>query len=127
MQASIITVGDEILIGQVIDSNSAWLGQQLSEIGISVKKIWSVGDLSDQIILGMKQALEETDILFMTGGLGPTKDDITKKAIADFLGRDMYFDEPTFERIKSIFEKLGRSMSPSHHDQCMMPNGVEIL
>lgn len=75
----------------------------------------------------MKQALEETDILFMTGGLGPTKDDITKKAIADFLGRDMYFDESTFERIKSIFEKLGRSMSPSHHDQCMMPNGVEIL
>ena len=127
MQASIITVGDEILIGQVIDSNSAWLGQQLSEIGISVKKIWSVADESDQIILGMKQALEETDILFMTGGLGPTKDDITKKAIADFLGRDMYFDEPTFERIKSIFEKLGRSMSPSHHDQCLMPNGVEIL
>ena len=127
MQASIITVGDEILIGQVIDSNSAWLGQQLSEIGISVKKIWSVADESDQIILGMKQALEETDILFMTGGLGPTKDDITKKAIADFLGRDMYFDESTFERIKNIFEKLGRSMSPSHHDQCMMPNGVEIL
>ena len=127
MRASIITVGDEILIGQVIDSNSAWLGQKLSEIGISVRKIWSVADESGQIILGMKQALEETDILFMTGGLGPTKDDITKKAIADFLGRDMYFDEPTFERIKSIFEKLGRSMSPSHHDQCMMPNGVEIL
>ena len=95
MQASIITVGDEILIGQVIDSNSAWLGQQLSEIGISVKKIWSVADESAQIILGMKQALEETDILFMTGGLGPTKDDITKKAIADFLGRDMYFDNGT--------------------------------
>lgn len=127
MRASIITVGDEILIGQVIDTNSAWLGQKLSEIGISVRKIWSVADESGQIILGMKQALEETDILFMTGGLGPTKDDITKKAIADFLGRDMYFDEPTFERIKSIFEKLGRSMPPSHHDQCMMPNGVEIL
>jgi nicotinamide-nucleotide amidase len=85
MRASIITVGDEILIGQVIDSNSAWLGQKLSEIGISVRKIWSVADESGQIILGMKQALEETDILFMTGGLGPTKDDITKKAIADFL------------------------------------------
>lgn len=127
MNASIITVGDEILIGQVIDTNSAWLGQQLSDIGISVKKTWSVRDSHDQIILAMQQALDETDILFMTGGLGPTKDDITKKAIADFLGVEMYFDQPTFVRIQKIFEKIGRIMSPNHHDQCLMPVGVELL
>lgn len=127
MNASIITVGDEILIGQVIDTNSAWLGQQLSNIGIAVKKTWSVKDSHDQITLAMRQALVETDILFMTGGLGPTKDDITKKAIADFLGVEMYFDQPTFDRIQKIFEKLGRVMSPNHHDQCLMPVGVEIL
>ncbi len=127
MNASIITVGDEILIGQVIDTNSAWLGQQLSDIGIKVRKTWSVSDDHGQIIVAMQQALEETDIIFMTGGLGPTKDDITKKAIADFLGVEMYFDQPTFERIQKIFEKLGRVMSPNHHDQCLMPVGVEIL
>jgi nicotinamide-nucleotide amidase len=127
MEASIITVGDEILIGQVIDTNSAWLGQQLSDIGIRVRKTWSVSDDHRQIILAMQQALEETDILFMTGGLGPTKDDITKKAIADFLGVDLYFDQPTFDRIQKIFEKLGREMSPHHHDQCLMPVGVQIL
>lgn len=127
MNASIITIGDEILIGQVVDTNSAWLGQNLSDIGIAVKKTWSVKDTHDQIILAMEQALEETDILFMTGGLGPTKDDITKKAIADFLSVDLYFDQSTFERIQKIFEKLGRVMSPNHHDQCLMPVGVEIL
>jgi nicotinamide-nucleotide amidase len=127
MNASIITVGDEILIGQVIDTNSAWLGQQLSDIGIRVRKSWSVSDDHGQIILAMQQALDETDILFMTGGLGPTKDDITKKAIADFLGVDLYFDQPTFERIQKIFVKLGRVMSPHHHDQCLMPVGVQIL
>ncbi len=127
MNASIITIGDEILIGQVIDTNSAWLGQQLSDIGIAVKKIWSVSDIHDQITLALQQALDETDILFITGGLGPTKDDITKKAIADFLGVDMYFDQPTFVRIQKIFEKIGRIMSPNHHDQCLMPIGVELL
>jgi nicotinamide-nucleotide amidase len=127
MHASIITVGDEILIGQVIDTNSAWLGQQLSDIGIKVRKTWSVSDDHGQIILAMQQALDETDILFMTGGLGPTKDDITKKAIADFLGVELYFDQPTFDRIQKIFERLGREMSPHHHDQCLMPFGVQIL
>ncbi len=127
MNASIITVGDEILIGQVIDTNSASLGQQLSDIGIRVKKTWSVSDDHGQIILAMQQALDETDFLFMTGGLGPTKDDITKKAIADFLGVDLYFDLPTFERIQKIFERHGREMSPHHHDQCLMPIGVQIL
>lgn len=127
MHASIITVGDEILIGQVIDTNSAWLGQQFSDIGIKVRKTWSVSDDHGQIILAMQQAMDETDILFMTGGLGPTKDDITKKAIADFLGVELYFDQPTFERIQKIFERLGREMSPHHHDQCLMPVGVQIL
>lgn len=127
MQAGILTVGDEILIGQVVDTNSAWLGKNLSETGIDVKKIWSVGDSHNEIVLGITQGLKEVDILFMTGGLGPTKDDITKKAIADFLGVEMFFHHETYERIKKIFERLGRPMSPSHDDQCLMPVGVQIL
>lgn len=127
MQAAIITVGDEILIGQVIDTNSAYLGQKLSEIGIQLKKTFSVGDQHNEIILGLSQALNEADIVFMTGGLGPTKDDITKKAIADFLGVDLFFHQETFDRIKRIFERMERPMSPSHNDQCLMPKGVQIL
>lgn len=127
MQAAIITVGDEILIGQVIDTNSAYLGQKLSEIGIQLKKTFSVGDQHNEIILGLSQALNEADIVFMTGGLGPTKDDITKKAIADFLGVELFFHQETFDRIKGIFERMGRPMSPLHNDQCLMPQGVQIL
>jgi nicotinamide-nucleotide amidase len=127
MLAAILTVGDEILIGQVVDTNSAWLGQHLSEIGVTVKKSWSVADAHEDITLGLKQALAEADIVFMTGGLGPTKDDMTKKAIADFLGVEMFFHQDTYDRIKRIFDRMGRTMSPAHDDQCLMPVGTQIL
>jgi nicotinamide-nucleotide amidase len=127
MNAGIITVGDEILIGQIVDTNSAWMGQRLSEIGVAVKKTWSVSDQHEEIILGLTQALAECDIIFMTGGLGPTKDDITKKSIADFLDVEMFFHQETYDRIKAIFQRLDRPMSPSHDDQCLMPAGVQIL
>ncbi len=127
MNAAIITIGDEILIGQVVDTNSAWLGQQLTDIGISVKKTWSVSDSHEEIILAIRQAVDEADIVFMTGGLGPTKDDITKKALADIAGVGLYFHDETFERIKTMFARLGRPMSPHHNDQCLMPQGAEIL
>lgn len=127
MLAAILTVGDEILIGQVVDTNSAWLGQHLSEIGVTVKKSWSVADTHEEITLGLKQSLAEADIVFMTGGLGPTKDDITKKAIADFLGVEMFFHQDTFDRIKRIFDRMGRTMSAAHDDQCLMPVGTQIL
>ncbi|MBK9733624.1 MAG: CinA family nicotinamide mononucleotide deamidase-related protein [Saprospiraceae bacterium] len=127
MKATIITVGDEILIGQITDTNSAWLGQELSDIGVSVQKIISVADRHEEIIMGMEQGLASADIIFMTGGLGPTKDDITKKAIAEFLGVDMFFHQETHEKIKRMFERLGRQVSPLHVEQSLMPIGVEIL
>lgn len=127
MLAAILTIGDEILIGQVVDTNSAWLGQHLSEIGITVKKSWSVADTHEDITLCLKQALAEADIVFITGGLGPTKDDITKKAIADFLGVEMFFHQETYDRIKRIFDRMGRTMSTAHDDQCLMPIGTQIL
>lgn len=127
MNAAIMTVGDEILIGQIVDTNSAWLGQKLTDLGISVVRALSVGDDHKMIINGLEQCLESADIVFMTGGLGPTKDDITKKALADFLGVGLYFHQPTFDRIKAMFEKLGRKLSDHHHDQCLMPEGADIL
>ncbi len=127
MQAAILTVGDEILIGQIVDTNSAWLGHELSNIGIRVNTIVSLADDQEEIIQGIARAVDSHDIVFITGGLGPTKDDITKSSIAKYLGVDMYFDEGTFVRIKKIFEKMGRELSPLYHDQCLMPTGVELL
>ena len=104
---------DEIRIGQVVDTNSAWLGQKLSEAGIRVKKILSISDDLQEINSSLQQSIGEADLIITTGGLGPTKDDITKKAIAAFVGSELYFHKPTYERIKRIFEKLGRPMSPA--------------
>ena len=84
MKVHIITVGDEILIGQIIDTNSAWMAQQLNDIGAQVVQISSVADTEKGINEGLDAALKEADVVLMTGGLGPTKDDITKKTLAQY-------------------------------------------
>ena len=127
MNAVILTVGDEILIGQVVDTNSAWLGGVLNSEGIVITEILSVGDDINAIIDGLTFALEKADLVIMTGGLGPTIDDITKSAIASFFNVDMVFSEKTYERIVRIFEKYGRTLSESHKDQCYMPQNATLL
>ena len=87
MLAEIITIGDEILIGQIIDSNSAWIAQQLNAIGIRVKQISSVSDDKEHILKALAEAANRADIILITGGLGPTKDDITKSTIAEYFNR----------------------------------------
>ncbi len=124
MKARIITIGDEILIGQIIDSNSAWLAEQLYELDVSVEDILSVSDNLDAIRDALERALKCADLVLLTGGLGPTKDDITKKAIADFLGVQMKFDQDLYDRIKRIFVKFGRPITQAHKDQCYLPEGV---
>ncbi|MEM8909246.1 MAG: CinA family nicotinamide mononucleotide deamidase-related protein, partial [Bacteroidota bacterium] len=127
MDAQIITIGDEILIGQIIDTNSAWMGQQLNLQGVRVNQIESISDQHEAIIGALEAALKQHDLVLLTGGLGPTKDDITKKAIADFLGVGLSFHQTTFERITKLFERWGRSLTPAHHEQCYMPDNALIL
>ncbi len=127
MKVHIITVGDEILIGQVVDSNSAWIGRQLNLIGARVERILSVGDQHEQIIAALAETLAQADVVLMTGGLGPTKDDITKKALADFFGVDMVFSEATYKRIIGIFKQLDRPLSEAHRHQCYMPANAVLL
>ncbi len=86
MNAEIITIGDEILIGQIVDTNSQWLGQRLNEIGISVYQITSIQDDKEHIIKAVAEAEANVDIIILTGGLGPTKDDITKLTLTDYFG-----------------------------------------
>ena len=86
MQAEIITIGDEILIGQIVDTNSQFIGQQLNKIGVSVYQITSIQDDKEHILNALQEAQERVDVVIITGGLGPTKDDITKKQLPSFLG-----------------------------------------
>ena len=127
MIASVVTVGDELLNGQTIDTNSAWLGEKLNEIGVTLALKLSVGDTEDSIIDGLNYACSKSDIVLMTGGLGPTKDDITKLAIVNFLGDELVFSQPTYERIKKIFEARDREVLEAHKEQCYMPRTAELV
>ena len=127
MKAIIITVGDELLIGQVVDTNSAWLGNKLNGLGLDLVEIRSVSDKSDAIVEAIGTSFANANIVIMTGGLGPTKDDITKKAIADYFGVEMIFHEETYDRIVAIFEKFGKTLSEAHKDQCLMPTNAQLL
>jgi nicotinamide-nucleotide amidase len=127
MDATIITIGDELLIGQVIDTNSAWIGTELNDLGVQVIERISIGDDHDAIIHALNEAVSKSRIVLMTGGLGPTKDDITKKAIADFFGDKMVFHEPTWDRIQRLFKRWGRETTEEHREQCYMPSHAELL
>lgn len=127
MKAIIITIGDEILIGQVVDTNSAWLGTELNALGCEVVRIVSVGDGAGAIRKALDDSWADADVLILTGGLGPTKDDITKKTIADYFGTGMRFDEPTHEKIKQLFQRFNRPMTDLHKEQCYMPENAVLL
>ena len=127
MTAYIVTVGDEILIGQITDTNSAWMAQQLNLQGIRIVGKTSVGDIHEEIIESIRYALTKADLVLMTGGLGATKDDITKKAIADFLGVPMVWHQGTFDRMEYFFKKINRTVSDMNRSGCFMPENALIL
>lgn len=106
--ASIITIGDELLIGQVIDTNSAWMAQELNKAGIWLKRRVAVGDNKEEIIRALDDQSRDTQIILITGGLGPTADDITKPVLCDYFGGKMIVDQPTLAHVKYLFEKVFR-------------------
>jgi nicotinamide-nucleotide amidase len=127
MTAYIVTVGDEILIGQITDTNSAWMAQQLNLQGIRIVGKTSVGDVHEEIIESIRYALSKADLVLMTGGLGATKDDITKKAIADFLGVEMVWHQGTYDRMDYFFKKINRTVTDINKNGCFMPENALIL
>ena len=127
MLAEIITIGDEILIGQTVDTNSAWLGEHLNTYGIEVIQITSINDKKESIVAAIKSAENRANIILITGGLGPTKDDITKKVLADYFGASLIMHEGTLQRIKHIFESRGRSLIQANIDQALVPDSCEVI
>ncbi len=127
MKACIVTIGDEILIGQIIDSNSVWLSQQLTNLGIDVVRMMSISDDDPAISSALDECLAISDIVLLTGGLGPTKDDITKKSLAQYFKRNMVFDQELFDKICAYFNKLGIPVTELHRQQCYMPSDIVTL
>lgn len=127
MFAEIITIGDELLIGQVVDTNSAWMAQQLNKIGIRVKQITSVSDSAAHIYKALSEAKERAEVVFITGGLGPTKDDITKSVLLDFFGGELQINEAALKNVHAIFEKYKRPVLPVNHQQAAVPSSCEII
>ncbi len=127
MRVEIITIGDELLIGQVIDTNSAWLGQELNAIGAHVTRITSISDNRQAIVDAFDAALADADLVLVTGGLGPTKDDITKHTLADYFGMSLVFHEPTYRMIERLFANRGQKFNELNRSQADVPDGCRVL
>ena len=127
MLAEIITIGDEILIGQIVDTNSAWMAHQLNMAGIRVKQISSVSDDKQHILTALKEASNRADIILITGGLGPTKDDITKKTIAEYFGVDLVENEAALQNVTQIFARYNRPLLEVNKQQALVPENCEVI
>ena len=128
VNASIITIGDELLIGQVIDTNSAWIAQQLNKIGVAVKRRVAVGDSAGDIIDILDEESKYSDIILMTGGLGPTSDDITKNVLCDYFEGKMVVNEGALQNVKYLFEQVfKRPISDVNLKQAEVPDVCEVI
>lgn len=127
MNCTILTVGTELLMGQIVNTNAAFLSKELNELGINVLYHLTVGDNPNRLEKIFKDALEFSDIIITTGGLGPTQDDLTKEIISKSLGRELVFHEPTYNKIKSFFEKLNREMTNNNEKQAYVPKNSIVL
>jgi len=123
----IITIGDEILIGQIVDTNSAWMATELNKFGFEIAQISSVHDTAEHILESLSFALERADIVLLTGGIGPTKDDITKQTLCKFFNSDLTFDENVFKHIEKLFESRGYVMNELTRNQALVPNNCTVI
>lgn len=127
MRAEILTIGDEILIGQITNTNSVWIARQLNFMGIKVVHMASVSDDESAINKALNDSMSRADLVFITGGLGPTKDDITKKVFAKFFNTILEMDENVLAIVKGFFEKRGREINEINRQQAMVPKGCFVI
>lgn len=127
MKAEIITIGDEILIGQIVDTNSAWMGQQLNLLGIEIYQVTSVHDNREHILRSIDDASKNADLVLITGGLGPTKDDITKKCLCEYFDTELVFHPEVFEHVKSLLSSRNVVINQLNRDQALLPANCTVL
>jgi nicotinamide-nucleotide amidase len=119
--AEIITIGDEILYGHIVDTNSQWIAATLSDTGIKVVRSTTVGDVVESIMNALKEASRRADIILITGGLGPTRDDLTKECLARFFNCDMQLHEEALAEVSNFFERRGRELTKLNRQQAVLP------
>lgn len=127
MEVEIITIGDELLIGQVIDTNSAWMGEKLGDEGFRVVRRTTVGDVEADMLDAFDAALKRAPVVLVTGGIGPTKDDITKKTLCRFFGCGLHFSEEVFRTIEAVYCRSGRPMNELTRTQAWVPDACRVI
>lgn len=125
--AEIITIGDEILYGQILDTNSQWICTQLVDVGVKVAYRSTLGDNRKDIIESFERAKNRSDLVIITGGLGPTPDDLTKPCLAEFFGVEMEYNEEMVEHVRQMFAKWGKGLSNLNRDQGLLPSNAQAL
>ncbi len=127
MNVEIITIGDELLIGQVVDTNSVWMGKTLNEAGFNISQKTVISDNKEQIINSLDEALKRVDIVLVTGGLGPTKDDVTKEALCDYFDTTLEFDQIVYNDIKAFLNHRSTEIIELNKTQAMVPRACAII
>jgi nicotinamide-nucleotide amidase len=127
VRAEIITIGDEILYGQILDTNTQWISLELDKLGIKTVRKSSVGDQASEITQILQEASSRADIVFITGGLGPTKDDLTKKVLADFFDCGLALHTEALQDVAEFFAKRGRELSDINRDQALLPTKAQFV
>jgi nicotinamide-nucleotide amidase len=127
VRCSVIAVGTELLLGQIVDTNSSWIGEQLAANGIDSLIQVKVGDNRDRIVQTLRSVLAEADAVVMCGGLGPTHDDLTREAISEVMGQPLELHDDIAEVIRNIFESRGRRMAENNLRQAMVPRGATVI
>ncbi len=127
MLAEIITIGDEILIGQTVDTNSAWMGEQLHLIGVKLNRVVTISDTREAILEAIDESFSRADLILMTGGLGPTKDDVTKETLAEYFDTKLERNQEVLDRIESYFESRGFPILETNRQQADLPASAEVM
>lgn len=127
MKAHIINIGDELLIGQVVNTNASWMAEELNKRNIKVTDIAVIADDKDAIVKQLKTSLAEAELVLITGGLGPTKDDITKTTLCEFFHSELIIHEPTLENVRDYFSRRGLQFTPVNHDQALVPKCCKVI
>ncbi|MFA5819096.1 MAG: competence/damage-inducible protein A [Bacteroidales bacterium] len=127
MKAAIITIGDELLIGQTVDTNSAWMGAEMSKAGFDVYRMTSIHDRREDIIYALHEAAGKTDVVLITGGLGPTSDDITKQTLCEFFNTRMVTDDEVLRMIESMMSRRNFPMNENNRRQAEVPESCRVL
>ncbi|MDA3910201.1 MAG: CinA family nicotinamide mononucleotide deamidase-related protein [Bacteroidales bacterium] len=127
MKAVIITIGDEILIGQTVDTNAAWLGKMFNQRGITVEKTISIRDDEHAIHQALDESFKIANVVLMTGGLGPTADDITKESLCSYFNTELVLSEKSLQQIKGFVESRGYSVNENNYNQAMLPEACTVI